>query len=84
MDNGQTNERLVVKTFASPPGEKHVLVARYPVGANQEWIKANEQEIMECKFYDQNRQIHFERSLRNGLLDIWYLLIQINLIIFYN
>jgi hypothetical protein len=63
LDNGQTNERLVIKTIVLPPRGsfyyEFVLISRYPVGANQEWIEANEQEIMGWKFNKQNRQIRF-------------------------
>jgi hypothetical protein len=69
LDNGQTNERLIVKTIVPPPHIRrfrvyqiHVLISRYPLGANQEWIEANEKEIMEWKLH-QNRRIHFEQSL---------------------
>jgi hypothetical protein len=71
LENGQTNERLVVKTSDPPrvrrfPG-KLLLISRYPVEANQEWIAANEQEIMAWKFDEQNRQIRLDDSLgRNG------------------
>jgi hypothetical protein len=70
LDNGQTNERLVIKTIdAFPTGpfyyyyDKLVLISRHPVGANQDWIEANEKEIMEWKFHQQNRRIRIERSL---------------------
>jgi hypothetical protein len=73
LDNGQTNERLVVKTIDNNPGdqlilelfgpEKLVLIARYPVAANQAWIEANEQEIVDWNFRKQNRQICFDYSL---------------------
>jgi hypothetical protein len=72
LDNGQTNERLVVKAtiFPHPGGplrrgyfQTKVLISRYPVGANQAWIEANEQEIMEWNFHKQNRRIHFEQGL---------------------
>jgi hypothetical protein len=68
LDNGQTNERLVVKKIDDPhPGDQlyyqFVLISRYPMGANQEWIEANQQEIMEWKFHEQNRRIRIERSL---------------------
>jgi hypothetical protein len=68
LDNGQTNERLMVKTIdpRDPDNfwkEKFVLISRYPMAANQEWIEANEQEIMEWNFHEHNRLIHFERSL---------------------
>jgi hypothetical protein len=68
LDNGQTNERLVVKTSNHHPGDFKifVLISRYPVGANHEWIEANEQEIMEWNSDEQNRRINFEQSLRNG------------------
>jgi hypothetical protein len=65
LDNGQTNERLVVKTI-DPPSLFHlypVLISRYPAGANQAWIDANENEIMEWKFHEQNRRIRFDYSL---------------------
>jgi hypothetical protein len=71
VDNGQTNERLVIKTSDPPrvrllPG-KLVLISRYSIAANQEWIGANEKEIMEWDFDKQNRQIRFERNLeQNG------------------
>jgi hypothetical protein len=67
LDNGQTNERLVVKTFDPPPRDPHyfmidkvVLISRYAVGANQEWIETNEQEIVGWNFDKQNRRIRFE------------------------
>jgi hypothetical protein len=63
LDNGQTNERLTVKTISSPPRDPYyifVLISRYPVGANQECIEANEQEIMEWNFLEQNRVIRFD------------------------
>jgi hypothetical protein len=70
LDNGQTNERLIVKAIDPPrrnPGhfwvKKLVLISRYPIGADQEWIEANEQEIMGWKCHEQNRQIRFEHSL---------------------
>jgi hypothetical protein len=70
LDNGRrTNERLIIKTIYRPPGNPldsgwhwigtFVLVSRYPVAANQEWIEANQQEIVEWKFGDQNRKICF-------------------------
>jgi hypothetical protein len=61
--NGQTDERLVVKAIGP-----FLLISRYPVAANQEWIEANEQEIVQWDFDEQkNRQICFERSLgQNG------------------
>jgi hypothetical protein len=74
LDNAQTKEQLVIKTFGPPPRDPSdfdfmgpreimVLICRYPMGANPEWIEANQQEIMEWKFDDQNRRIRFERSL---------------------
>jgi hypothetical protein len=70
LDNGQTNERLVIKTIdAFPRGpfyyyyDKLVLISRHHLGANQDWIEANEKEIMEWKFHQQNRRIRIERSL---------------------
>jgi hypothetical protein len=63
LDNGQTNERLVVKTVDHPGPrgpKKLVLISRYPLGANQEWIEANEQENVKWNFYKQNRRIRFE------------------------
>jgi hypothetical protein len=73
LDNGQTNERLVVKTIDPHPRDlelfahrKLVLISRYPTGANKDWIEANEQEIMGWKCHEQNRRIRFELSLRNG------------------
>jgi hypothetical protein len=73
LDNGQTKERIVVKTMEppAPPSrgrfrqypERQVLISRYPLGANQEWIEANEQDILEGQFHEQNRRIHFEQSL---------------------
>jgi hypothetical protein len=68
LDNGQTNERLVVKTI-DPSRDpfvfqryyiKLLLISRYPMRANQEWIEANEQEIVEGKFRKQDKQIRFE------------------------
>jgi hypothetical protein len=66
LDNGRTNERLVIKTI-----DRYslvVLISRYSVGANQqEWIEANEREIMEWDFHEQNRRIRFDYSLgENG------------------
>jgi hypothetical protein len=61
LHNGQTNERLVIKTI-----NRHslvMLISRYSVGANQEWIEANEREIMEWDFHEQNRRICFEQNL---------------------
>jgi hypothetical protein len=71
LDNGQTNERLMVKTIELKPRrgwpQIFVLISRYPVGANQEWIEANEQEIKGWNFHGQNRQIRFKHSLEiNG------------------
>jgi hypothetical protein len=64
LDNGQTNERLVIKTIDIQfYPYKVVLISRYPTGANQEWIEANEQEIVGWEFRTQNRRIQFERSL---------------------
>jgi hypothetical protein len=70
--NGQTNERLVVKTIAPSPlnlfhfqryPKETMFISRYPVGANQAWIEANEQEIMGWKCLQQNRRIRFDYSL---------------------
>jgi hypothetical protein len=79
LDNGQTNELLAIKRLDLPPTDpfnirmdmnmhrsppvKLVLISRYPMGASKEWVAANEQEIIEWKFDDQNRRIRFERSL---------------------
>jgi hypothetical protein len=78
LDNGQTNERLTVKTTLPPPHIRyrrfypiHVLISRYPVGANQEWIAANEKETLDWKLCKQNRQIHFEQSLDGGNVSIY-------------
>jgi hypothetical protein len=70
VDNGQTNERLVVKTsdphfdgnlsLSQLNRAKFVLVSRYPIGANQAWIEANEQEIMGWNFDEENRRIRIE------------------------
>jgi hypothetical protein len=68
-DNGQTKERLVVKTInpysiypISGPThpKKLMLISRYPARANKDWIKANEQEIIKWNVYDQNRLIRTE------------------------
>jgi hypothetical protein len=74
LDNDQTNERLVVKSIDPPSRdpnnfmtEKRVLISRYPVAANRGWIEANEQEVMNWDFDEQNRQIRFDEwSLRLG------------------
>jgi hypothetical protein len=62
LDNGQTTERLVVKTRASrySRNEKQVMISRYPMVANKQWIEANEQEIMGLRLRKQSRQIRFE------------------------
>jgi hypothetical protein len=62
LDNGRTNERLMVKTTRTLYIQ-FVLIFRYPLGANQEWIEAKEQEIMGWYFRKQNRRIHFEQNL---------------------
>jgi hypothetical protein len=71
--NGQTNERLIVRAIVPPPVDQLTLsrhkilrISRYPLAANQEWIEANEQEIVEWDFHEQNRQIHFEESLEHN------------------
>jgi hypothetical protein len=77
LDNGQTKERLIIniiKTIDHPrrdPNdfwkEKLVLISQYPVGANQGWIEANEQEIVEWDYHKQNRLIFFDYNLEiNG------------------
>jgi hypothetical protein len=71
-DNAHTNERLVIKTVHPPPWNmfnyaddfgRKVQISRYPIGSTKEWIEANEKEIKEWKFDEQNRQILFERKL---------------------
>jgi hypothetical protein len=40
-----------------------VLISRYPVEANKEWIAAKEKEITEWQFHEQNRLIGIDHSL---------------------
>jgi hypothetical protein len=70
LDNGCTNERLVIKTANAPPMvfgyaagtdcKKVVQISRYSMGATKEWIEANEKEIKEWNIAKQNRLIRFE------------------------
>jgi hypothetical protein len=54
LDIAQTKERLTIKTFDPPPRDNYdfqlfggfspkklMLISRYPMGANPEWIAAN-------------------------------------------
>jgi hypothetical protein len=65
MENGETNEKLIIKKVASHMvGQKEALISRYPLEADKRWVEANEKEAVEWNFNDQNGRIY----LSNGRL----------------
>jgi hypothetical protein len=53
--NGQTNEVLVIKK-----AKDAILISRYPMEAQDEWVQANEQEVLDFDFNSQDRRIFFD------------------------
>jgi hypothetical protein len=70
FENGQTNEKLMVKVSPSNSVkveeatgiefvQQMLLISRYPSGAAKQWIKQNEKEVLDWGLAYQNRQIEF-------------------------
>jgi hypothetical protein len=61
LENGETNEKLVVKKwFDAVPISRAVLISRFPMAANSEWIQAQGQEILEFGSVSHDRTIYLD------------------------
>jgi hypothetical protein len=66
LDNGQTNDRLVMairKVQQWGSLNKVMLISRYPMEATNQWIEANEQKALNWVFYKQKRRIYLDEQL---------------------
>jgi hypothetical protein len=61
LENGQTNEKLMVRKaeIGEYYFDKRMLISRCPSGAAKQWIKQNEEEVLDWGVADQNRLIEF-------------------------
>jgi hypothetical protein len=66
IENGETKEKLVIKKVATTGSgptntydQQMALISRYPLGADKQWIEANEREAINWDFDEQNGRICF-------------------------
>jgi hypothetical protein len=55
LENGETSELLIVKKVNGV-----FLISRYQMAANDAWIQANGQEILEFAYIDHDRMIYLD------------------------
>jgi hypothetical protein len=76
MKNSETNEKLVIKKVNTTAkvrlrkhqlGQKMALISRYPSNSYKEWIEANEREVVEWNFGDQNSRIYIHNPIKNAM-----------------
>jgi hypothetical protein len=69
--NVKTQERLVIKKVSHNPkrclDERLRLISRYPLGATKQWVEANEEAVLDWKFWDQCRQISLGSHIKNTI-----------------
>jgi hypothetical protein len=75
MENGKTEEKLMIKKMALSEKQqlqvqsqqKVALISRYPLNAGKQWIEANEQETLDWDFDEQNRKICLNFLTENAM-----------------
>jgi hypothetical protein len=70
MENGETNEKLVVKKVATSDNINHqtmALISRYPLAAGKHWVEENEQQAIDWNFDEQNGRIYLGNSITNAM-----------------
>jgi hypothetical protein len=67
LDNGKTQERLLIKMEEADPKWKQIvlLISRYPQASTKKWIVENEKEVLNSDFSAQNdRTIYLCKYLK--------------------
>jgi hypothetical protein len=57
MENARTHERLTIREADNGEG---VLISRFSMDTNREWIKRKRQEVLEWNHLNQSRRIEFD------------------------
>jgi hypothetical protein len=69
-ENGETKEKMVIKKVGPTVRvyqQTMALISRYPLGADKRWIEANEREVLDWQFDEQNGRICLGNPIRNAM-----------------